>query len=71
VGWRSFSSLHIVLAAPSAGNDETKAQLEETAFLPIVADILHHDISRIPSAGCAAACDKSQAGTIHAGEKTE
>jgi hypothetical protein len=53
------------------GNDETKTQLEEAAFLSLVADIYYHDISRVSSACCAAASDHADTGAIHSGEKTQ
>lgn len=61
-----FANLNTACSAPPMGDDETQASLEKTAFLPLVANILCHGISWLPSSSCSAAWQEGQTGTIRA-----
>ncbi len=64
-------ALNIAGATPLSGNDETQAELEEAALLPLVAGISGNDISRIPFACRAPSSNKAQAEAVRPGEEAK
>ena len=63
----SMRALHTARSPPSTSGDETQAQLEETAFLFIVAGLFRDGISGISYSRSTAVRDKIATGRIRTG----